>query len=69
NKIATISALLRPALFVPIAYALNALYGLIGIWVAFVVSDCLAALISFVFVRTYSIHKLKVSTATSLLTE
>ncbi|MEP5272676.1 MATE family efflux transporter [Maribacter dokdonensis] len=69
NKIATISALLRPALFVPIAYALNAFYGLIGIWVAFVVSDCLAALISFVFVRTYSIHKLKVSTATSLLTE
>ncbi len=69
NKIATISALLRPVLFVPIAYALNAYYGLVGIWVAFVVSDCLAALTSFVFVRIYSIHKLRVSTTTSLLTE
>lgn len=69
NKIATLSALLRPVLFVPIAYVLNAFYGLIGIWGAFVVSDCLAALTSFLFVRIYAIDKLKVSTTQPLITE
>lgn len=59
NKIATFLALLRPVLFVPIAYLLNNFYGLIGIWVAFVVSDSLAALISLLFVKKYSIKKLR----------
>ena len=59
NKIATFLALLRPVLFVPIAYTLNNLHGLNGIWAAFVVSDSLAALISFVLILKYSIHKLK----------
>lgn len=58
NKIATLLALLRPVLFVPIAYVLNNRYGLTGIWVAFVVSDSLAALISFLLVKKYSIKKL-----------
>ncbi|MDE3740517.1 MATE family efflux transporter [Maribacter polysaccharolyticus] len=60
NKIATFSALLRPALFVPISYIFNTMYGLIGIWVAFVLSDSLAALISFLLIKKYSIHKLKI---------
>ncbi|WP_010520814.1 MATE family efflux transporter [Aquimarina agarivorans] len=58
NKIASFLALLRPVLFVPIAYLLNTMYGLIGIWVAFVVSDSLAALISLLFVKNYSLKKL-----------
>lgn len=57
NKIATILALLRPALFVPIAYILNNKYGLNGIWAGFVVSDGLAALISFLLIKKYSIKK------------
>ena len=54
NRIATMLALLRPGLFVPIAILLNKLYGLIGIWIAFVVSDSIAALISFLMVKGYT---------------
>lgn len=59
NKIATFLALLRPLLFVPIAYLLNNIYGLIGIWVAFVVSDSIAAIVTLLFVKKYSINKLR----------
>ncbi|AFM05797.1 putative efflux protein, MATE family [Bernardetia litoralis DSM 6794] len=59
NKIATFLAILRPALFVPIAYVLNNMYGLIGIWVAFVVSDSIAANITLLFVKKYSTNELK----------
>jgi len=69
NKIATISALLRPVLFVPIAYALNAFYGLIGIWIAFVVSDFIAALISFIFLKIYAIQKIEVSNTNAFAAE
>jgi len=69
NTIATLSALLRPVLFVPIAYALNAFYGLIGIWVAFVVSDFIAALISFIFLKIYAIQKIEVSNTNVFATE
>ncbi|GAA3651143.1 MATE family efflux transporter [Flavivirga jejuensis] len=58
NKIATFLALLRPVLFAPIALILTKIYGLIGIWIAFVISDGLAALISFLLVKKYSIKKL-----------
>ncbi|WP_372757436.1 MATE family efflux transporter [Mariniflexile sp.] len=59
NTIATFLAILRPIiLFVPISYILNSLYGLNGVWIAFVVSDSLSALISFLFVKKYSILKL-----------
>jgi putative MATE family efflux protein len=52
NKVATFLALLRPiVLFVPIAYLLNSCYGLIGIWMAFPLSDGLSALISLILVK------------------
>ncbi|PKQ63817.1 hypothetical protein BZG02_07270 [Labilibaculum filiforme] len=55
NKIAAFLAILRPVLlFVPIVYFLNWTNGLQGIWMAFVLSDSLAAFISFGFVRNYS---------------
>lgn len=60
NKIATLLALLRPVLFVPIAFLLNNTYGLIGIWLAFVVSDSIAALLSLLFLKSYSINKLRI---------
>lgn len=60
NKIATLLALLRPVLFVPIAFLLNNTYGLIGIWLAFVVSDSIAALLSLLFLKRYSINKLRI---------
>lgn len=54
NKIATFLALLRPVLFVSTAFVLSTLYGLTGIWMAFVVSDALAALISFLLLKKYT---------------
>ena len=60
NKIATFLAILRPVLlFVPIVYLLNWTNGLNGIWMAFVVSDSISALISFGFVYKYSIKNQK----------
>ncbi len=52
NKIAIFFAILRPILlFVPVAYTLNWMFGLNGIWTSFVVSDGLAAIISLFFIR------------------
>lgn len=52
KKIAIFFALLRPILlYVPIAYGLNAMFGLNGIWSSFAVSDALSALVSFIIVR------------------
>jgi len=57
NKIATFLALLRPVLFVPVAYLLSTIYGIIGIWMSFVVSDLVAMLISSLLLKNYSIKK------------
>lgn len=52
QKLATFMALLRPLiLFIPIVYLLNWFFGLNGIWFSFVVSDSIAALISFIFLK------------------
>ncbi|MAU16973.1 MAG: hypothetical protein CMH46_15705 [Muricauda sp.] len=52
KKIAIFFALLRPILlYVPIAYGLNAMFGLNGVWSSFAVSDSLAALISFLIIK------------------
>ncbi|MGR7814266.1 MATE family efflux transporter [Lacinutrix undariae] len=60
NTIATFLALFRPILlFIPISYVLNNSYGLTGIWIAFVVSDSLAALIALFLVKKYAINKIK----------
>ncbi|WP_452219393.1 hypothetical protein [Lacinutrix undariae] len=60
NTIATFLALFRPILlFIPISYLLNDSYGLTGIWIAFVVSDSLAALIALFLVKKYAINKIK----------
>ncbi|PKQ60966.1 hypothetical protein BZG02_17625 [Labilibaculum filiforme] len=60
KRIATFFAFLRPVmLFVPIIYGLNYMWGLNGIWVSFVVSDGLSALISLVLIRKYSTKKIK----------
>ncbi|MBU2928922.1 MATE family efflux transporter [Winogradskyella psychrotolerans] len=62
NRVATFLALLRPIiLFVPMAYLLHNYYGLIGIWMAFPVSDSIGALISLGFVKRYTIHKLSMT--------
>ncbi|NRD20114.1 MATE family efflux transporter [Winogradskyella eckloniae] len=54
NKTATFLALLRPIiLFFPIAYLLNNYYGLTGIWMAFPVSDGIAALVSLLIVKKH----------------
>jgi putative MATE family efflux protein len=61
NKVATYLALLRPIiLFIPIVYVLNSWYGLTGIWIAFVVSDCVAAIISVLLVKKYALNKEKI---------
>ena len=57
NKLATFLALLRPVLFVPVAYLLSTIYGIIGIWMSFVVSDLVAMLISSLLLKNYSIKK------------
>ncbi|WP_299778938.1 MATE family efflux transporter [uncultured Formosa sp.] len=52
NRIAIFFALLRPILlFIPIAYTLNWMFGLNGVWTSFVVTDSLAALVSIVFIK------------------
>lgn len=57
NKIATFLALLRPIiLFIPIAYILNEYYGLTGIWIAFPVSDGIAAIVSLLIVKKYAVN-------------
>ncbi|MBD0777880.1 MATE family efflux transporter [Maribacter sp. ANRC-HE7] len=62
NTVATFLAIFRPVLlFIPIAYLLNNSYGLVGVWIAFVVSDSLAAIISLLLVKKYSIKKLKIA--------
>lgn len=59
NKIATFLAILRPILlFIPIVYILNDIYGLVGIWITFVVSDSLAAIISLFLIKKYAIKKI-----------
>ncbi|WP_157961099.1 MATE family efflux transporter [Lutibacter citreus] len=69
NNIAVFLAILRPILlFVPILYTLNHFYGLNGIWIAFVVSDSLAALVSLLLVRKYSLKKLRVPRKSNWLT-
>ncbi|WP_372744695.1 MATE family efflux transporter [Lutibacter sp.] len=61
NKVATFLALLRPIiLFIPIVFLLNKYFGLIGIWMAFPLSDGAAAVLSLFFVKKYNINKLTV---------
>jgi putative MATE family efflux protein len=56
NRIATFLAILRPfLLFIPIVYFLNGIFGLKGIWYSFVISDSIAALISFLLIRKSTI--------------
>ncbi|MEO9953727.1 MATE family efflux transporter [Nonlabens sp.] len=57
NKIATFLALLRPVLFIVAAYLLSTVYGIIGIWISFVVSDLIAMLISYYLLKKYSIKR------------
>ncbi|UMB61168.1 MATE family efflux transporter [Lutibacter sp. A80] len=57
NKTAAFLALLRPIiLFIPIAYLLNYNYGLIGIWIAFPISDSIAAFVSLLLVKKYTVN-------------
>ena len=67
NKTATFLAILRPIiLFIPIVYILENTYGLVGIWIAFVVSDSVAALIALFLVKKYTLHKSKKEIALQL---
>ena len=66
NKIATFLALLRPVIFVPIAYLLSTIYGINGIWMSFVSSDILAMFISYLLFKKYSIKKHKLYNNKSL---
>ncbi|MCB4800052.1 MATE family efflux transporter [Neotamlana laminarinivorans] len=62
NKTAMFLALLRPIiLFFPIAYLLNNCYGLTGVWLAFPVSDGIAAVVSLLLVKKYAVNTLTVT--------
>jgi Na+-driven multidrug efflux pump len=68
QKLATSMALLRPLiLFVPILYISNWYWGVNGIWVSFAISDSIAALIAFLFLKKSFTENKKIAPSLRLI--